>query len=201
MEFSKYAAIKDRFCICYFGSSDEYLVQLRLLKPLIEAEFPGIVIHIGCKDNKVGLLGNCEDILRIAEIKLKKFEFGQLFELQTDLKKHPIEAFLDDCGISDRRIVRKPAEQTVICAIVPNADYPTMPLSEHQIEHIKKVVKKEGFDPIVTQDASNAGLVVGVESVALFDAIDRGIPTRLVPTGIGTRLYKQMVAFGEVWDI
>ena len=47
----EYVKIKDNYCIAYFGFSKEYLVQLRLLRPCMEAAFPGIQIYLCSRDD------------------------------------------------------------------------------------------------------------------------------------------------------
>jgi hypothetical protein len=59
-------------------------------------------------------------------------------------------------------------------------------------------IKLDGWDIEYDGDASDASLVIGVESVGLFEAAGRGVPTELVPTGLGTRLYKLMFPNGRV---
>ena len=53
-----YAKIKDRYCIGYFGDSDNVIRQLKKARPLIEKELPGIQVYICCNDEKVNILKN-----------------------------------------------------------------------------------------------------------------------------------------------
>ncbi len=46
ISFIEYAKISDNYCICYFGYADEYLVQLRMLQPILEREFDEALGHV-----------------------------------------------------------------------------------------------------------------------------------------------------------
>ena len=63
------------------------------------------------------------------------------------------------------------------------------------------MARDEGYEPMVNTDIDNAGLVMGVECQNLFEAAARGLETRLVPTGLGARLYKTMFQNGKVLEL
>ena len=50
-------------------------------------------------------------------------------------------------------------------------------------------------------DITGAGVVVGVESPGLFLAAAKGLETHLVPTGVGTRLYKKLCPQGNIIEV
>lgn len=97
MSFEQYAKVKDKYCICYFGYNDEYLRQLRLVKPLLEGALPGVEIHLGCKDDKTHLLAGC-DPLKISEIKVRRKEYAYIRELKFNGVSHPVRDLLEECN-------------------------------------------------------------------------------------------------------
>jgi hypothetical protein len=202
MEFSKYAKIKDHYCLCYFGACSEHLLQLRLLKPVVEAHFPGLKLHFGCRDDRAHILEGCEGVLKISELKVRRYDFAHIKEVRFNGTTHPVEDFLKECGIT-QFVVRWDVEEshTAKCVIITHAEYPTKSLERHQVDSLKRLAKEQGFEPQVDVDTTGAGLVMGVESYGLFDAAAKGIRTRLLPTGLGTRLYKGMFPKGEVMSL
>lgn len=199
MGFEDYAKVKDNYCICYFGYSDEYLVQLRLIKPLLEKRFPGLNICFGCKDDKKHLLKGCEPILEVSKIKVSKKGFAHIREVRCNNQTHPIEDLLDECGIKNSVIVKKNQPRlTSKCVIITKGNYPTRDLETREIQTLKIVAREDGFDIDVDGDIADASLVMGVESIGLFEAAARGVATQLVPTGLGTRLYKLLFPNGIV---
>ena len=95
--FEQYAKVKDKYCICYFGYNDEYLTQLALVKPVIEASLPGIEIYLGCKDDKTHLL---ENPLKLSEIKIRRKDYAYVRELKFNGRTHPVKDLLRECGAS-----------------------------------------------------------------------------------------------------
>ena len=88
---TNYAKIKNNYCVCYFGYSDEYLVQLRLTKPYMSKAFSGLNIYIGCKDSSISFLDGMEHVLKLTEIKARKPDFAHIAELRYDGgSDHPI---------------------------------------------------------------------------------------------------------------
>lgn len=49
LPFPQYAKVKDRYCIHYVGTNDEYVNQLLSVRPAIEQDLPGIQIYICCR--------------------------------------------------------------------------------------------------------------------------------------------------------
>jgi hypothetical protein len=205
--FEQYAQIKNNYCLCYFGYSDEYLVQLRLIKPTLEQRFPGLTICLGCKDDKIHLLKDSGPLLAISKIKSNRKNYAYIREIRFNGKTHPIENLLTETPF----LVEKTAKNGVFtaktadfrlnnrCVIITHGAHPTQPLKPSQTKDLERLAKSQGFEPEVNTDVSNASLVMGVESVGLFEAAAQGIPTKLVPTGLGTRLYRCMFPKGEIF--
>ena len=198
ISFAKYASIKDKYCICYFGHVDEYLVALRLVRPIIERKYPGLRLHFGCKDDKAHHLHGCE-ILKVSEIKARREDFAHVRELKYNGKDHPVEQLMDECDIPDWTVRSSTAEtRGDKCVIVSKSDYPTKPLETRQIDLLKKKAKGLGHIPLLNEPWKGAGVVMGVESVDLLESAAAGAITYLVPNGVGTRLYKRLFPFLEV---
>jgi hypothetical protein len=189
--YEQYTQVKDNYCICYFGYSDEYLVQLRLLKPALERRFPGLNICFGGKDDKIHLLGNDQPNLKISGLKKERRGFGHIREIRFNGKTHPIEDLLAEAGGTDWAVPVEPQPRRNNKAVVITiGNYPTKPMEGK--------IKLDGWEIEYDGDTSDASLVIGVESIGLFEAAGRGIATELVPTGLGTRLYKLMFPNGRV---
>lgn len=199
IKLEQYTKVKNNYCLCYFGHSDEYLVQLRLLKPVIERRFPGLNLYFGCKDGKEHLLSGCDPILKVSEIKIKRHHFAHIRELRFS-STHPIEDLLVESEVTNFALRNSVIpKNTDLCVIVKDGAYPTKPLERDVLKKLKSMISTQGYQYEVGEDITNASWVVGVESVPLFEAAAQGIRTTLVPTGVGTRLYKHMFPKSEVW--
>lgn len=201
ISFIDYAKIANNYCVCYFGQSDEYLVLLRLLKPMLEREFPELTICIGCKDDRAHLLGDCKDVLKLTELKIRKNDFAYISELKCNGSTHPIEDFLIGAKIQNFSIETPITDTTMKCVICTRAVFPTKPLEKHKIDHLKRIARARGMPYELDTDIEGAGLVMGVESVGLCEAAARGIETVLVPSGVGLRLYKNLFPNLEIIDL
>lgn len=200
IEFTKFAKIKDNYCICYFGSSNEYLVQLSMIHSSIERQLSGINLYIGCKDSSSHLIDGIDKKLFISEIKVRRAEFAHINELTYNGKVHPVLQLLESSQLIVPSIPQK-EKMTQKCVIVSNGSYPTGSLIEKNVIALKKLAIQRGFVPEINGEIENAGWVVGVESLKLYQAVQKGIPTSLVPTGIGTPLYKMLSPEGEILNI
>lgn len=182
--FHEYIQVKNNICISYYGSSDEYLILLDIVKPFLEKKFPNLNICFHCKKEKEKLLQEAN--------KKEKFAFVQ--EIKFNGKMHPVEQLLIECEIKD--FIINETITTTKAVIITKGNYPTKPLEKHKIDFLKNRLK--GFDIEINTNIDNAGIVAGVESVELFAAAGRKIKTILIPTGIGTQLYKNLFPKGEI---
>lgn len=203
ISFTKYAKIKDFYCLCYYGNSDEYLLQLLLIKPFLENRFSGIKIRIGCKDDKKNMLfANNELFLSQSSIVSERLNFGYVREIRFNGKIHPIEEIIKECNIDNFTVVSDlQKDYNNKCVIITKGNYPTVSLEQDKIKILKSIGSQEGFECFLDDDVSDAGLVMGVESWGLFEAASRGVRTKLWPTGLGTWLYKTMFPRGEIIKI
>ena len=197
-----YASIKNNYCIGYFGNSDEYLIQLRLLRPFLERRFHGLNIYLSCKDASIQYLDNCDKVIPLSGLRDKKSKFAHVRELRFNGNTHPIADLLTESFISNYVITSHIEEEhTNLCVISTQGSYPTSPLKKKQIDILKRKAYDKGFEIQIDGDFKNAGMVMGVESVGLFEAAAKGLQTYLVPTGVGERLYQNMFPNGEVINI
>lgn len=201
IEFEKYAQIKNRYCLCYFGTSDEYILQLWLYKPIIEHKYPGLQLFLGCRDEAANLINDEKYILRLSDLKSRRLDFGHIREISFDGKNHPIEKFINETDLSECVTDEIVEEKTTQCVIITQGSYPTISLKENQIDYLKKMAISQGYSPILNSPIENSGLVMGVESFGLYKAASLGIETQLVPTGLGTNLYRKMFPKGKVLNI
>jgi hypothetical protein len=199
--FTDYAKIVNNYCVCYFGQSDEYLIQLRILKPVLEIAFPDLTIYIGCKDDKTDFISECEHVLSITELKLRKKEFAHISEIKYNGSTHPIEDFIISSGITNFGIKPTVPDKTTKCVIITKSSHPTKPLEKIKIEKLKRIAVMQGMLCEFDTDITGAGLVMGVESAGLCEAAFMGIETCLMPTGVGTRLYKNMFPKMKIVDL
>jgi hypothetical protein len=203
IDFPKYAQIKDRYCVCYFGQSDEYVLQLALLKPLIESKYQGLKLYLGCKDETVDKLKlDQAQILKLSDLRSRRLEFGHMREIKFDGKNHPIEVFAKECDLPNYAVCQKiQDEKTIRCVIITQGAYPTVSLNQNQTDYLVKITKQLGFSPEINTTIENSGLVIGVESFDLFKAASQGIETKLISTGLGSNLYSMMFPHGEILKI
>lgn len=202
IEFTKYAQIKDRYCVCYFGPAEEYVLQLMLLKPVIEEKYQGVQIFVGCRDESANLFPNNNFVFKHSDLRTRRFDFGHIKELRFNGKTHPIEQFLEESNILNYAInTNLQIEKTSRCVILTKGCFPTISLNDDQVEKLVRIAKSEGYDVEIDQPVQNSGLVMGVESFGLFQAASQGIETKLIPTGFGTELYKKMFPFAKLHEV
>jgi hypothetical protein len=184
--------VKDRYCIYYVGFCNEYLLILYYLRPAIEAELPGIQIYL-CGNN----LPPGNRIFELSELEAKRKEMAYVRELTCDLVHHPVEELLKESSLT-LKYWMPPAIKLCRnnCIICPDGKIPTKSLTSKQIEKIKLTTHGE-----VGDDIENKDWIVGVENEQLFKAAFNGVRTTLVPTGVGTNLYKKLFPRGEIMDL
>lgn len=202
ISLAKYSKIKDNYCICYFGNCHEYLVQINLLQSAIVRRFPELHIYISCRDEYVNLLQG-SNIIPISLLKSQKENFAYVKEIRFDNSEHhPVEKFMKDSDVHDLCVNNKLNEEyTVKCVLITKGVYPTKSLMHDQMLKAERRIIDEGYEMDINGCVDNAGWVIGVESADLYKSGAQGIRTTLIPTGIGTNLYKKMFPVGEIWRI
>jgi len=187
--FFKYVKAKDHYCLGYFGYCNEYIVQLSYLRPHIEKQLPGMQIHLACKDDTYHLLKGLSNTIPWSVYKDCKRQFGHIKEIGTDMKAHPVLQLMRESKL------QFPAPPPIIetnrrCAVWNTAALPTRCIETAGILGLKRLLVEKGYEPI--DQTNDIGCVAGVESEFLYTSAIRGLMTYLVPTGIGTELYREM---------
>ncbi|MCJ7659183.1 MAG: hypothetical protein MUO67_08540, partial [Anaerolineales bacterium] len=66
----------------------------------MKRNFQGLNIHFGCRDEKVNLLSDCGNVLKVTQIKARKSEFAHIKEIKYDGTSHPIENLMLESGVT-----------------------------------------------------------------------------------------------------
>lgn len=191
VDLTLYAKIKDRYCLVYLGSCEEYLVQLKLLRPMLEAKFPGIEIYL-CYRDSFTEIDNEPKTLKFSKLKEMQNMFAYVREITYNEHRHPVEQILQECQIHNYQIETPTKDQTTLCSIYPNGTYPTKSLTTDEVKKLCKLAKNSGYNVDVNLPLGGVGKVIGVENKELFKAAAMGIDTTLVSTGLGSNLFKTM---------
>jgi hypothetical protein len=176
----QYALIKDKICMSYFGNCNEYLIQLKLLRPFMLQKFPGIEIYLSCKDEVFHLLE--EKTIKRSDFKKENFAFT--YEIKCNMIEHPIEKLMEESEIEILPIKQK-RELNKTFSIFPDGVLPTKSLTDNQIKEIKKMAINKGY-----VEDKNGDWIIGVENEFLFNVGEK--KASLIPTGLGTNLFKKM---------
>lgn len=195
----QYARVKDKYCIAYFGNNKEFLVQLKLFRPIMESTFPGIQVHLACREDSLYLLKNEDRIITKDELKENKHSFGYVRELVCDMKSHPIEDFMNESGIT--MFVKKLNPPHGKCVLLTNGIIPVRSLNGNQIKSAITYIQSKGFHPEINGSIEDAGWIVGVENEQLYLGAASGAHTSLIPTGFGENIFKSMFLGGEILEL
>jgi hypothetical protein len=193
----EYVKVKDKYCIAYFGHCDDYLVQLKLLRPIMEKSFPGIHVYIACKTSAMEHMEGEDNVVNIANPK----DYGYFRELRCDMASHPVEAFMKESGLPCGPVRIKPfaTNSKKRGVIVQNGMLPTRSLSMEQIIAARKFLFTKGcYNIEMDGNINEADVVLGVESAKLFQAGANGAQVFLVPTGFGENIFKCMYPKGTI---
>lgn len=217
--FPQYVKIKDNYCCCYLGNTAEYIVQLKLLRPHIEKQLPGLHVYIACKDNFYYLIEDEPRTVRSSEMKDLKHLFAYVRNISF-VKAHPILSFIQESQL-EIPVIATPTITKGTALICPEGILPTQSLTLKNVEMLKQKVKSLGYDPIVIgsdihatllidlrpygkeklEYIKSAAMVIGVENEYLFLAGGMGKDTTLIPTGLGAELYKKMFPENKILKI
>lgn len=199
ISFEQYSKICNNYGICYFGYADEYLLLLKLVRPILESNFPNLNIFIGSRDEASHYLADAKNTLKVSELKIKRPYFAHIRELQFDGYTHPIEDLLNEGNIRFTPLHFENQENiSNICSIITSSCFPTKDLNQDQIDAAKLYARSQGFDPQLNADVCKSGMVIGVESVPLVEALILGKRTLLIPTGVGENIFKKIFANIEI---
>lgn len=164
----------------------------------MEKQLPGIKVFIACKNDSMYLLRDEERILSGDDLRAKKADFAYIRELICDMESHPIENLMKESNLPCGPLEVPVIDLTRHCVLLTNGIFPTKTLSGDQIQKAIQHIQKNGYEPEINGSIESAGWVVGVENEQLFQAAAAGKKTTLIPTGLGTRLFKEMFPKGEL---
>jgi hypothetical protein len=201
-----YAKVIDNLCIAYYGLPPEYLVQLDYLRQVIKKIYPDLSMSILARKELHYIVEGIEELDT-----LDKSRYAYIKEIRIDPNEHPILNFIKESNLNFEHIQPK-NQDNKFCLVCPNAIHPSKEMTQVQLEKCYHLAKDRGYCPIVLgvdievdaegkiDAVEQAGCVIGAENEYVFLAAVRGIKSVLVPTGLGTELYKTMFPDGEVYE-
>ncbi len=192
VEFAKYAQIKDRYCVYYLGACQEYLYQLALIRPAIERTIPKLELWLVGNSSNLTELAAYDRVMDYEDFEKEIDKFAFVEELSYDGKQHPIHKFLGEVDVNCVVNTTRPILQGGRVVILQEGVYPTKSLSDTVVSQYAQIFDKKGFDVDIEGEIEGAGFVIGVECLKLYKAAKNGIPTKLIPTGIGEKLFYEM---------
>ena len=196
-----YDKIKDNYCISYFGNNKEHLIQLKLLRPMMEKTFPGVNVYLSCRNEHLYLLEGEPRIISKTELNDKKHLFGYVRELLCDLESHPIEEFMAESEIPYEPISYPKTKPSGNCVLLTNGIIPVNCLTADQIQSAINYIRNKGCNYEINGSIENADWVMGVENEDLYLAASKGKHAVLIPTGLGENIFKNMFTNIEVINL
>ena len=168
------------------------------------------------------LVAGEDRVVPFSEIRDRKSEFAYLREIGTSLESpHSIMRLIEESMPIDTGSMIEPRKIAYNhCLICPDGALPTKSLAD--VKRLKAYAETKNYRVKVAGSELHPGIcqvdvrpvggsklelvskvdwVIGVENEFLFEAIRLGIKTTLIPTGLGTRLYKFMCPHGEILEL
>jgi len=214
-----YAAIHNNYCLAYFGLVPEYVVQLRMLRPLFKSQFPELCLSIACRDELTYFLENEVDIIPYSMMRDRKNHFAYIREIATNLNSPHSLYQLTRESISELEIKGKHRHQVSNrCLICPDGAFPTKSYSD--VNKLKTYAEMKNYRVCVAGSdihpgpgavdirpvgkeklalVAKADWIIAVENEYLFEGVRLGVKTTLIPTGLGTDLYRFLCPEGEIF--
>jgi hypothetical protein len=196
-----YAKVKDNYCIAYFGHSKEYIVQLRLLRPIMETSFPGIKVYLSCKDQYMYLLKNEERIVSETDLLKNKKQYAYIREITCDMTKHPIEQFMLESDMPCGPIRDQDTHFDMLngsCTLLTSCNPPTRSLNGFYIQKAIQFIRQKGCEPVLNKSIDAFDWIIGVENDALYEAAAMGKRVTLISTGLGENLFRSMFPRAQI---
>ncbi len=183
----------------YVGNCNEYLVQLKLIRPSIEKIYPGLEIFLACKDDAFYLLKDTPKVVKESEY--AKENYGYTRELFCNMQNHPVEELLKESNIPALLLKKEQKKGGNLCSIYPFGTSPTKSLNKEQIEKVEKYVSSKNMMPTINGTLESTAWAIGVENEFTALAPTLGVKTTLIPTGIGENLYKSLYHELDIFKI
>ncbi len=190
--------IKNKYLIAYFGHANEYLIQLVLLRPIIESHFPGLEIHFCFRQEAMYLVKDEPRIFSKEKFRDRKGQFGYVREINCNSQQHPVDQLMMESKIPYQNVWRTPRNDTGRCLIARNGSFPTGSLNETQVEQLRTYARRNDYEP--EEKGTDVDWVLGVESEEMMLAASKGARISLVPTGLGTHLVRKLFPQTEILE-
>jgi len=196
--YTEYLKIKDKYCIRYFGLFDEFIVQLLYLREAIEQELPGLELYIACRDIFYSQIA-APRLIAASDYNKNNYAYNRetLFNNVT----HPILDIIEESDLKLNHLKAKPPKtSTSLCVILPKGIGAIQSMTQNEIDKARQMATHKGFDVEINGNIENAGWVIGVECLKLYQAAVAGIKITLVPSGFGTKFFQKVFPYGEIFS-
>lgn len=181
----------------YFGFCNEYLLVLEYIKPFILEKYPGINLLLACRND---LQNKFPNFISYSEVIEMKKELVYLKEIKCNLTTHPIDDFISENKLNIQPIISEPA-RSKICVVYTKGMLPTKSIDKNTTEIIVDKIKRQGYQTYVDLDVEDPGYIVSVENEFLVKAGLQKTKIGLIPTGLGTELYKKIFPTVDILKI
>jgi hypothetical protein len=219
---TRYILIKDNYCCCYLGNSPEYIVALRLIKPQIEKQLPGLNLWISCRDEFLYLLKGETNVIPLSELNEQKSNLSYIREIRNNTYDHSIFELMTQSELkieSAQSSNYSNNPRTKLCLVCPEGIPPTKSLNKNSTDELVSKVSEAGYTPIVLGSdvhqsldtieirprgvekfgyLESAGWVIGVENEYVFLGPSKGVKTTLMKSGVGLSLFKNLFPGAEI---
>lgn len=196
-----YCKIRNKYCIAYYGNNKEFVVQLLLLKPFMEKEFPEVEIYFSFKDNNNYLLCDASRIIEKDNLKENRHMYGAIRELLCDMKSNPVYNFMKESDIPCGPIKTSYNLNNKTCVIITQGILPTKCMTKNQIDFCVNYAKIQGFDTIINGDINQGDWIISVENEKLYLAANICKKITMISNEISENLIKEMFPYVEILKI
>lgn len=199
----KYLKIKNNYCISYYGPNKEYITQLKLLRPLIEKEFPELNLYICVNKNNLYVLKGEKNFFSKEDLVTRKKDISYIREIKSEIKFHAIENLLEESKIEIKPILKTVKNNNHGKAgIITKGVFPNRPLNSTQIIKAENFIKEKKCVPLLNPEINDKlDFIIGVENEITYEIAALGVKTYLVPTGNGENLFLKMFPSNEILNL
>ena len=171
-----------------------------MLLKSIEKELKGITIYIACNSDSIYLFEEKERILTKQQFETQKENFAFIKQINCNTITHPIEDLMDESKIPYLKI-KTNKENFKECVLLTEGNFPTKNLEKEKIEKIKSYLENKGISVSINESIEKFNWIVSVENEQLFLAAKENKKITLIPSGVGTNLFKKMFENAEVLNV
>lgn len=186
----------NRYCIAYFGPHDEYIIQLNIVKKIVEKQRSDIIISIVCRDDIDPIISESA----IPRSKFNREDFAYVRQITDGSNVHPIMSIIKESSISMNGVDFKPINDSNKCVIITHNSHSQSMTTEQRVKS-KELAASKGYEVFFDANDVNVGWIIGLESPMLYLAGISGAKTSLIPSSFGSELYKNIFKRGEVLNL